>query len=132
MKIRVLGLHRHERIRKVQNKFGDVGWTEGYINTGVFLVSKPHKKIFEKINGEYWTDRGYDDVHLGYQIHKNNFSIHELPYQFNHMTMFSEPWNGSPSRFDSYIIHYAGAGIFNSNMYNREQQIKNDRGVLFE
>ena len=34
-------------IKKVQHKWGDVGWTEGYINTGVFLTSKMHRDIFQ-------------------------------------------------------------------------------------
>jgi lipopolysaccharide biosynthesis glycosyltransferase len=95
-----------------QKKFGDIGWKDKYINDGVFLISKIHSSLFESINGEYWEDIGYDDVHIGYLIHKYNFKVHELPFQFNHMSMFSEPWNGSPSRFDSYIIHYAGGGRF--------------------
>ena len=97
-----------------QKKFGFVGWDEGYINTGVFMTSKIHKDIFQKIDGEYFTDWGTDDVHIGYQIKKQGHKVKPLPFQFNHMTMFSEPWNGSPDRFDSYIIHYAGRGIFDA------------------
>ena len=67
---------------------------------------------------------GIDDIHLGYQIHKMGFEIQELPFQWNHMTMFSEGWNGYANRFDSYIIHYAGAGTFDES--NRTNQIKND------
>ena len=123
---------RHNRMSSIQEKFGNIEWQEGYINTGVFLVSKPHKEIFKKINNQFWTGRGFDDVHLGYNINKNNFCVHELSYKFHHMTMFSEEWNGSPNRFDSYIIHYAGAGIFDFGMENKEMQIKHDYQVLYE
>ena len=95
-----------------QSKFGFIGWDTGYINTGVFITSKCHRNIFQKINGEYFTDWGTDDVHIGYQIKKLGHKVKPLPYQYNHMTMFSESWNGSPDRFDSHIIHYAGRGIF--------------------
>tara|TARA_R100000458_G_C8247137_1_gene224833 strand:+ start:155 stop:856 length:702 start_codon:yes stop_codon:yes gene_type:complete len=123
---------RHERIRLSQKQFGDVGWTEGYINTGVFLVSKPHANIFEKIDGEFYTGRGFDDVHLGYLINKYNHPVTELPYQYNHMTMFSEDWNGSPNRFDSHIIHYAGGGIFDSGIYTKVQQIASDKDYIMK
>lgn len=104
--------NRRNRIKHIQDKWGSLDWKEGYINTGVFVVSKRHQVIFNKINGEYWTHKGFDDVHLGYQIHKLSLEIFELGYKFNHMAMFSEVWNGSPLRFDSYIIHYAGRGKF--------------------
>ena len=118
---------RRKRITQSQKQFGDIGWTKGYINISVSVFSKMHRSIFQKIDGEYYTGRGFADVLLGYQIKRNGFSIHELPYKFNHMTMFSEPWNGSPSRFDSHIIHYAGAGIFEKGKgLSREQQMKKD------
>jgi len=124
--------NRRARISAANRIFGDIGWTEGYINTGVFVVSKPHQNIFNKINGGYAEDSvfegGFDDVQLGYLIHKYEHCIHELPYQFNHMTMYSEEWNGNPDRFKSHIIHYAGAGIFDS--HSRIDQIKKDREVL--
>lgn len=118
--------HRLSIIEKVQGRWGNVGWTEGNINTGVFVVSSIHRDIFKKENNEYWTGFGYDDIHFGYKIHKLGYRFHELDYRFNHMTMFSEKWNGSKSRFDSYIIHYAGRGIFDGHIKNRNDQIKRD------
>jgi lipopolysaccharide biosynthesis glycosyltransferase len=103
---------RHECIRTVQNTFGDVSWIEGYINTGFFLTSKIHRDIFKKIDGHYYEGWGHDDVHLGYLINRHEFKVHELSYKWNHMGMFSEPWNGSADRFDSNIIHYAGTAAF--------------------
>ena len=103
---------RVQCMANAQNKFGNIGWNSGYINTGVFMTSKCHKDIFQKINGEYFTDWGTDDVHIGYQIKRLGYKVKPLHYKFNHMTMFSEGWNGSPDRFDSHIIHYAGRGIF--------------------
>ena len=122
---------RHQCIRKVQQMYGDVGWVEGYINTGFFLSSKCHRDIFTKINGtDFYEDWGHDDVHLGYQLNKHGMEVMELPYTWNHMSMFSEPWNGSPNRFDSYVIHYAGAGIFEGTG-SRLEQIKRDNSVWY-
>ena len=126
--------NRHGRINLANQLFGDNGWREKYINTGVFVVSKPHQNIFNKIDGKYAEDAGFqggfDDVQLGYLIQKHGHCIHELDYKFNHMTMHSEDWNGNANRFESYIIHYAGAGIFDSD--SRINQIKMDRKILIE
>ena len=121
---------RHNRINLSQEQFGDIGWKEGYINTGVFLVSKPHKDIFSKINGEFYTGSGFDDVHLGYNINKNNHPVFELPFIYNHMTMFSEGWNDNANRFDSFIIHYAGGGVFENNYIDKIEQMTSDIAVI--
>ena len=126
-------LQRIGCMHAAQNKFGFIGWEEGYINTGVFITSKIHKNIFQKINGEYFTDWGTDDVHIGYQIKKQGHKVKPLPYQFNHMTMFSEEWNGNPDRFDSHIIHYAGRGIFEaSKAKDKLHQAKLDYERLYK
>lgn len=125
-----VGSRRPQRagcIKNAQSKFGDIGWTEGYINTGVFVTSRQHRDIYQKIAGEYFTDWGTDDIHIGYLINKLGHKVQELPYQFNHMTMFSEHWNGSPDRFDSHIIHYAGSGIFEQGKVpNKIEQARSD------
>ncbi len=115
-----------------QNQFGFIGWQDGYINTGVFLTSKCHKDIFQKINGKYFVDWGTDDVHIGYLINKYGYKVKRLPYQWNHMTMFSEPWNQSADRFQSNIIHYAGNGVFEKNsVSDKLEQAKKDFEVLY-
>jgi lipopolysaccharide biosynthesis glycosyltransferase len=123
---------RRAIIQKIQQKWGNVGWVNGYINTGIFLVSSVHKDIFQKENGEYWTDFGYDDVLFGYKIHKLHYPIYELEYKFNHTTMFSEPWHENKNRFDSYIIHYAGKGIFDKGIKDRMTQIKKDYEYIYQ
>lgn len=112
---------RRNRIEKVQEKFGDIGWKEGYINTGVAMFSKCHRDLFKK--RELWMNLGFDDVYLGYHLKKLGYEVYELPFQFNHMRMFSEPWNGNPDRFNSYIIHYAG---FLNRASKQLKEIQND------
>lgn len=123
--------NRRRKIYRMQKAWGDVGWTEGYTNAGTFVVSKMHKGIFDSHNDKYWTEWGSADLHLSYMIHKLGFSVFELPFQWNHTTMFSQPWNGSPNRFDSFIIHYAGKGVFAAGIRNRLEQIRNDIGVFY-
>lgn len=119
--------NRRLRIANIQATWGEVGWRKNYINTGVFLVSRSHAEIFKRFKGKLWLDWGYDDVHLGYQINRLGMEIHELDYRFNHMSMFSEAWNGRSSRFDSNIIHYAGKGSFpDKGNRSRPELMKDD------
>ena len=118
---------RRHRIHKVQAAWGDIGWKAGYINMGTLLVSRLHREIFRTVRGQYWEDLGFADVHLGYQIYRLGFKVFKLHWHFNHMSIFSEKWNGSPSRFDSHIIHYAGHGKFpDRGDRSRPQLIEDD------
>jgi|TARA_R110000803_G_scaffold113255_1_gene181616 lipopolysaccharide biosynthesis glycosyltransferase len=122
---------RKKHIHNIQQHWSNVGWVSGYTNAGTFMLSNIHKNIFEPVNGEYYKGWGSVDVHLAYNIHKYNFKVHELSYKWNHMTMFSEGWNGSPNRFDSYIIHYAGHGIFDRNINSKVNQIHSDYKTIY-
>ncbi len=125
-----IGCARRERLQRialVQKIWGKLNWNKGYINTGVFIVSRQHKEIFKKFNDKYWMQSGFDDVLLGYQIHRLGFKIFELDWRFNHMSIFSDKWNGNASRFDSYIMHYAGQGAFSDKgKRSKTQLIKDD------
>lgn len=118
---------RRSRISKIQKAWGDVGWKENYFNAGIMLVSKIHQPIFSKSTKGYWEGLGFCQTDVGYHIHRLGLKYHKLHWKFNHMSMFSEKWNGSPSRFDSYIIHYAGFGKFrDKGTRSLEQFIKDD------
>lgn len=106
--------NRRARIAQVKEGFGGVEqWVSGYFNMGVFLVSKIYRDMFTKVNGQLWADRiGFAQTHWNYQMMKFGYKHIDLGYRWNHMSMFSESWNGSPSRFDSHIIHYAGGARF--------------------
>jgi alpha-N-acetylglucosamine transferase len=124
--------HRHSLIRNIQKIWGDVGWSEGYTNAGTYLVSKPHKDIFQPYKGQYWLGFGSADVQLTYQTYYYGYNIFELPFQWNHMTMFSEDWNNYYNRFESYIIHYAGSGIFEDGKYkNKLEQMVADLNFIY-
>jgi lipopolysaccharide biosynthesis glycosyltransferase len=118
--------NRIKRMKNIQYEFGDIGWKQGYVNDGMMVASIQHKEIFTSVNGKYFLKEGNDDAHLSYQICKMGFKVKELDYRFNHMTLFSEPWNGNANRFDSYIIHYAGRGVFENGVSNFIEQIKKD------
>lgn len=118
---------RRNRILKVQEQREDIGWRTGYINSDVLLVSKLHRDIFPTDYSKLYNDLGFDDVELGYQINKRGYKIYKLPYEFNLMSMFLEPWCRK-LKGDAYILHYAGRGFF----YNisKTEQIKADALIL--
>ena len=99
---------RQGMMRDIQDEWGDIGWKKKYINSGVFVTSKMHRDIYLPFEGKYWTSHGSDDIHMGYMIKHLNYEIFELPYQYNHTGTYSESWNGSPNRMESYFLHYAG------------------------
>jgi len=119
---------RRKLIADIKSAYGDIEhWTTGYPNTGLYLTSKIHRDIFTKINGKLWDRLGYDGCHFMYQIMKFGYKWVDLGYKWNHMSMFSEPWNGSPSRFNSHILHYAGKGNFpDKGDRSRVQLMKDD------
>jgi len=116
---------RRNRIKKVQEQRENIGWTEGYINSGVILFSKNHKDIFDNIDvSNLWMDLGYDDIEIGYQLNKLNHKFYELPCEWNFMSMFF----GIKSRVDAFILHYAGMGT--TQFLDRTKQIEQDY-ILF-
>ena len=111
---------RRQKIAYIQNMWGDVNWKTGYTNAGTFLLSREHRDVFKPHKGKFWVTEGTADLHMSYNIHKYNFKVKELEFKWNHMTMFSEEWNNNASRFDSYIIHYAGRGVFDEQDISKE------------
>lgn len=118
---------RRDRIKKVNAYFGDIGWKKDFFNMGFYLVSKLHRDMFRMINDKLWEKRGWDSPFYSYQIMRLGYKWVDLGYKWNHMSMFSEEWNGSLSRFDSHILHYAGGATFpDKGKRTREQLIKDD------
>ena len=123
---------RRMKMAEMQFHWGDVGWRTGYTNAGTFVLSKEHRDVFLPHDDQYWIGWGSADLQMSYNIHKFNLKVHELSYKWNHMTMFSHDWNGNADRFKSYIIHYAGKGIFDENQAsNKLEQAKLDYEVIY-
>lgn len=122
---------RLNRIKMIQEQLGDINWTSNYLNSGIILASKQHREIYHTTEEDVKTILNLktrvskEQNYLNYKVMKFNFKIFELEYRFNHLRFFSEPWNGSPVRHQSYIIHYAGS---------KEEGLKNmkeDNEILF-
>lgn len=131
---------RNNQIRLVKKELGAVeGWTEGYINSGLVLAGKQHREIYrlnqDDIAKIKRCDLGFckEQNFLNWRIRSMGCKVHDLGYQFNHMSMMSEDWNGSPDRFDSHIIHYAGNFEFPDRCgRNRPQIMQDDFDQIFE
>lgn len=118
---------RRNRILKIQRERGDIGWKDGYINSGVILFSSMHRDLFNIPENELYLDLGYDDVLLKYRMVQMGYELYELPCNFNFMSMFTEPpFNMQKS--DAYILHYAGRAFH--PQIDRTEQIRQDYLVL--
>jgi len=128
-----VGSRKHNRrhlIQLVQERFGGIGWTSDFINGGLWVVSKPHANIFSAINGELWNLFGLEMTHINYTLQRLGHTLCKLPFVFNHMSMFSEPWNNNADRLKSHIIHYAGGAKFPGNDKDRVELMKQDAKQL--
>lgn len=105
-----------------------VKWNGKYYNTGVLLVSKCHKYLFEKPVIEYNSFYEQSYLNLIFAIEESNRTKEDIPlmydlsYRFNRMTCLDV--SGEP-RHASYIIHYAGYHYFLS-LEELENLIKDD------
>jgi hypothetical protein len=120
--------HRRQVISDAQKQFGDVGWREGYLNTGVFVVSREHREIFNISKDRMWMGFGEDDVTLGLKIKELGYKIFELDPYYNFMSLWTENWCGL-KKADAYIVHYAGHGFYPN--IPRVQQLKQDWELIY-
>jgi len=108
--------HR-QRIIEVQKILGNIGWTNDYINTGVMVLSKRHKWIFDLSQVSKCVIDLREQTQLNYNIKKLGYWVHDIGQKFNKMD-FSNPLD----RFDAYIIHYAGKG-YTPEWHNMELKL---------
>ena len=59
---------RLDRIKRVKAYLGEIDWQEGFFNMGVYIISRVHRDIFQRVNGKLWEDRGWDSPFYSYQI----------------------------------------------------------------
>jgi len=117
-------------IRVIQDELGDIGWDRDYFNSGVMVVSRQHREVFNKNNGLLkWISRDTtgqlfsDQTYINYLVKKFGIEVYDLGYKFNHTTA---PKN-SDRRFRSYIIHYPGKG---HRQGSKVEQIEKDARIL--
>ena len=118
--------HRRHLIARSQDTLGQIGWSQGYVNSAVMVISKEHRKLFQHLDrSDFWNDWGYSDVTLGHRLVKGRYKIHTLGLKFNFMSIFSELVF---CRFGAFIIHYAGNGF--DTRKSRIAQIDEDQAIF--
>jgi len=129
------GSRQEDRVQRMSSAVKFYGsekeWVNGYPNSGFMLFPKECQEYFTGQNYPLWEKSGYDDVYLGFLINELSIPVRGAHHKWNHMTMFSEPWSKSRNRFESYIIHYAGQGIFDYGVKTRIEQMKLDKERLY-
>ncbi len=79
-------------------------WTGQYYNSGVMVISRAHKELFEM--PEKQISNFFEQSYLNLRIYMERTPVYELNYKFNCMTCVA-PLTGE-DRHASYMIHYAG------------------------
>jgi hypothetical protein len=91
-----------DRIRRVQQVLGDIGWVDNYFNSGVMVVSRAHAAAFENLS-EY-RDDFFEQTLLNYRVRKRRYATKDIGFRWNH-TGAVDP----SQRLHSHFIHYAGS-----------------------
>lgn len=116
-----LELDRLQEMEIVQKVVGDIGWKEGYINTGVIVLSSIHKQIFFNPQDRcLFRSRFQDQTLINYNIQRYGYPIYKLLSEYNAMEVNGytiQPTNRIyPHKFpgnnktSAYIMHFAGEG----------------------
>jgi hypothetical protein len=79
-------------------------WNGEYYNTGVIVMSKEHRKVFE--TPKIFFENFYEQSYINMKLWDENAKIFNLDYKFNRMSCLDK-FIGQ-ERYASYCIHYAG------------------------
>lgn len=121
--------HRRQLIQEVQDDLGDVGWQEGFMNSGVFVASKEHARAFTLYETYGFHDGEYEQTNTNWYIRKAGFEIQNIDFRFNFMGMMRIIHG--PIHREAYFIHYAGkGGLF--PWVPKMDQLKNDHAFFYK
>lgn len=98
--------NRHISFQQACHSYGILpeNWDGKYYNTGVMVISRPHKDLFKKPEKEIMNF--FEQTYLNVQIATTKTPIYSLKYCFNRMSCM-DPYIGE-NRHASFLIHYAG------------------------
>jgi len=97
-------------VKGFQARFGDVGWKDGYINSGVIVLSNIHRPVYQydprlhEINRRAFLEQGFTN----YNIKKNKFQIHKLDRNFNRIAFGGKEQEYYQDGKLADIVHFAG------------------------
>lgn len=98
-----------EKIKLIQEQLGKIdGWEQSYFNSGVIMLSKLHRKLFEydfdKLNSI--TGKTRIQNFYNWNARNNKFSLVDMGPKFNFLSNFSSI--RGINREDANILHYSG------------------------
>ncbi len=91
-----------DKIVRVQQELGDIGWVETYFNSGVMVVSPRHRPVFAQLSG--YRDEFFEQTLLNYRVQQGRYRSTDIGYRWNHTGAVR-----SSRRLKSHFIHYAGS-----------------------
>jgi len=102
--------NRRHDIKGFQERFGDVGWKDGYINSGVVVLSDIHRPVYQydprlhEIKRRSFLEQGFTN----YNIRKNKFEIHKLDRNFNRIAFGGKEAEYYEGGKLADVLHFAG------------------------
>lgn len=124
--------NRKKEIVNSQKGLGDIGWEEGYINSGVIILSEQHKTVFTNPELRNEFESGFKDQTLiNYNINKYKHNVFCLDKKFNGMEIngFSsrninpKSKNVGRNKTSAYCMHFANEGNKLVQMYQTASNI---------
>jgi len=118
-----------------QEILGKVAWKNPYFNSGMMVLSREHKPVFDTNNSDLllWSTGEFRKKHINllndqpfinHRVNKLGLKVLDLGYQFNHTRVITP----THKRFRSYFIHYSGPS---GHRYGpRSEQVRKDAHVL--
>lgn len=107
---------RHSQMEITAKSFGETAWgSRRYFNSGVLVASRMHQNAFvltkedRRIICEGNLGGCKEQNLCNWKVRCSAHKIQQLDYRYNHISMFSERWNGHPHRMGSFFIHHAGS-----------------------
>ena len=103
---------RRRKIKRVQGVMGELGWREGYFNSGVIVASRQHRDIWR---ADFELDQTLKSTDLGkykeqkivnWRARKLKHKIQWLDPRWNYLKMYERKL-GLP-RTEVFLVHYAG------------------------
>ncbi|MDJ0732737.1 MAG: glycosyltransferase [Nostocaceae cyanobacterium] len=127
----------HDRaIKDIQKVLGEIGWKREYFNSGVMVLSKCHREIFNKNHDLLvWASEKrnfYEQTILNYHLQKLSVPIYDIGYKFNHTTDVKN----SRYRFGRRVNQVINFGeellssISDKYKQHREWKIKNEGYIV--
>lgn len=101
--------HRKKEIRRLQEDLGkQLGWDEGYFNSGVIVASENANQVFDISSAfieEHSRELGpfKEQSLMNFKVREHDLPVVSLSPEWNRMSMFDNVDKG-----DANFIHYAG------------------------